>query len=433
MLTSLAYLYHLFESGIVGDEVKDALKALLSALEDKIPLKGFEDVHEALEHWLLEKVGRAGGWLAYGKSRNDQVATALKLKTKRELIGVLWDLLKLRVILLDKAKGFEDKPMLLFTHLRPAQPSTLAHYLLYIEREASAHWDLIWEVLTREVDMCPLGSGPIAGSSVKLDRGRLAQLLGFSGVEENTLYATGSRTFINLALGALTSLMVFLSRVAEDLIVWSSPQFDYVSLPPEHVSTSSIMPQKRNPVTLEIVRAKASSMIGRLMATLSIQKGVGSGYSLDLQEVNPQLLNGLRDARSTVKVMSDLISKLEFNEERLREEATSYGTLAQDVAEKLTEKGMTYREAYSALASTLKLTAWDLEETSRRLDVKIPEINEVLMSRGRGGPNPILLKETINARRKKTLDDIGKLGSYEKRFRDALSSLIKGIKGIVEG
>ncbi|MCS7103273.1 MAG: lyase family protein, partial [Candidatus Korarchaeum sp.] len=233
VITALAHQIHLFELKLVPEGVREVISLLLEALdrEREILSEHFEDVHEAIESWVLRKAGDNGGWMAYGKSRNDQVATALRYKTIRELILILWEINRLRGSLLDTASSNLNVMMPAFTHLRPAQPSTASHYLLYVEQELFHHYRVLWHVLRHVVDLCPLGSGPAAGSSVTLDRGRLAELLGFAGVESNTLLATGSRSFETLTLSVLSSLMVTLSRVCEDLITWSTTDFSIVELP----------------------------------------------------------------------------------------------------------------------------------------------------------------------------------------------------------
>ena len=296
---------------------------------------------------------------------------------------------------------------------------------MYVEGEVLHHYRTIWHVLREVVDLCPLGSGPIAGSSVSLDRGRLAELLGFSGVEENTLLATGSRTFASLTVGSVASLMVVLSRVAEDLIIWSSPQFSLVELPEGHVSTSSIMPQKRNAVTLELVRAKAGTVIGSLISTLTITKGLPSGYNLDLQEANLHILKPVEEAASSARVLADLVRGVRFRE------IVVPSTLAQDIAERLArERGITYREAHSLLASTLREEGWDLLKAADKLGVEVPDVEEVLRERGRGGPNPELVAKEIGSRKRLLRVDVKNLESYEEEKNRAERSLLSlGVGG----
>ena len=421
VLTAYAHFFHLLERGIIPREASRVLEWLREALEreDEILSGKYEDVHEALEAWLLEKAGKEAGWLAYGKSRNDQVATALRLVLRWKLTGLLWELNRLRGSLLDAAERHLEVKIPLFTHLQPAQPSLASHYLLYVEGEVFHHYRAIWHVLREVVDLCPLGSGPVAGSSVPLDRGRLADLLGFSGVESNTLLATGSRTFASLAVGPVASLMVALSRVAEDLITWSTPQFSMVELPEEHISTSSIMPQKRNAVTLELVRAKAGTVIGSLTSLLTISKGVPSGYNLDLQEANLRMLRPVDEAAASVRVLADLMRGIRFKEIVVPD------TLAQDLAERLAkERGITYREAHSLLASTLREVGWDLTRAAERLGVEVPAIDDVLRARGRGGPNPELIAREVESRRRLLRDDVDKLTSYEEEKVRAERSLL---------
>lgn len=429
VLTALAHQIHLFEMKLVPEGVRGVISLLLEALdrEEEVISGGFEDVHEAIESWVLRKAGGSGGWMAYGKSRNDQIATALRYLAVRELISVLWELNRLRESLLDVASSNLETRMPAFTHLRPAQPSTVSHYLLYVEQELFYHYRTIWYVLKHVVDLCPLGSGPAAGSSLPLDRGRLAELLGFAGVESNTLLATGSRSFETLILGALSSLMVALSRVCEDLIVWSTPNFGIVELPNDHVSTSSIMPQKRNPVTLEVIRAKAGEVIGSLVSLLSIAKGLPSGYNLDLQETNEHFLRALEDVKSSLRVLSDLVRKLRFKELEVEE------TLAQFVAEEMSRKGgMSYRDAHSLLASALRGAGWDLRRALSELRFELPRFEDVA-SAVRGGPNPKVLNAEIGARKRLLRDDIGRLAEYEAEKMESEKRLLDLARSIASG
>ncbi|MDK2372825.1 MAG: argininosuccinate lyase [Candidatus Korarchaeota archaeon] len=423
VLTAYAHVFHLIERGVLPKEASSLLQRLREALdrEEEILSERYEDVHEALEAWLLEREGKIAGWLAYGKSRNDQVATALRLALRWRLIGLLWEMNRLRRSLLDSAEKHLLVKIPAFTHMQPAQPTLASHYLLYLENEIFHHYRAIWNVLREIVDLCPLGSGPSAGSSVPLDRGRLAELLGFSGVESNTISATGSRTFATLSVGIVASLMATLSRVAEDLIVWSTPQFSLVEIPEEHASTSSIMPQKRNPVTLELIRAKAGTIIGSLVSLLTVVKGIPSGYDLDLQEANPHILKPVEEASESVRVMADLMRRIRFREVIIP------STLAQDVAERLVrERGITYREAHSILASALRESEWDLLQACERLGIDTPRVDEILNSRGRGAPNPDLVRRELLSRRKLLRDDVDDLTSYEEEKiraeRDLLSS-----------
>jgi len=418
VLTALAHQIHLFESGLIPREAILTISLLLDALnkEEEILSGGFEDVHEALESWIIERAGSLGGWFAYGKSRNDQVATALRYVTIRELISLLWEINRMRDSLIDAAFMNLEKRIPAFTHLQPAQPSTVSHYLLSIEYELFHHYRTIWHVVREVVDLCPLGSGPAAGSSVPIDRGRLADLLGFSGVESNTLLATGSRSFETILLGIISSLMVVLSRICEDLIIWSNPNFGLVELPDEHVSTSSIMPQKRNPVTLEVIRAKAGEVMGCHFAVLSVMKGLPSGYNLDIQETNEPFLRAIDTARESLKVLSDLIKRARFKESEVEI------TLAQFVAEELVRRrGISYREAHSILASALRESGWDLRKATLSLGLELPSHYEVKV---RGGPDPESLRMELEARKRLLRDDISRLVEYEAEKMESEKRLI---------
>ena len=234
--------------------------------------------------------------------------------------------MEFRRVLIDKAKEHVKTYMLGYTHLQPAQPISLAHYLLHIEEALANYYKTIRMLWSIWLDKSPLGSGALASTNVPLDRVRLAEKLNFKDVDLNSLYATSSRDFIYTVASILTSLSVTLSRVAEDFILWSTPYYNYVVLPQDHIATSSIMPQKRNPVTLEIVRAKSGENIGYLTSILSIVNCKPTGYQLDLQELSKHLWCIVKNVISAIEILMNIIEKSKFNVEKMMKDcvAVSY-------------------------------------------------------------------------------------------------------------
>ena len=265
---------------------------ILSALQKQVSQKldpYAEDVHMAVEEAVLAETGpEVGGNLHIAKSRNDQVTTAIRMALRSELIKIMQLTIDMQQSLLETAAKHTQTIILAYTHLQAAQPVTFAHYLL-------SHADALGRDLERlqaaykHVNLCPLGAGALATTSFPINRKKTAQLLGFSDVLENSIDAVGSRDFILETQSALALLAVNFSRLAEDLIIWSSAEFGTVELLDEFTSTSSIMPQKKNPEVLEVIRARASYALGDFVASTAAVKSLPSTYNLDFQEITPKL------------------------------------------------------------------------------------------------------------------------------------------------
>ncbi len=407
----IAHVHHLRSEGLIPYEVGDkALKALRELLKNSDELFRFkvEDVHEAVEVYLMNALGVDAGWIPLGRSRNDHVATALRLKTKRLVVELIGEMLKFREVLLKKACSYLEIPLPLTTHLQSAQVSTVAHYLTYIEEMLSNYTSIIYAVLDVFVDKSPLGAGAIAGTTVPLNRLELARLLGFNSLVNNTLLATGSRDFICVVASVITSLAVSLSRIAEDFIIWGTPQFNYIEPPTTHLATSSMMPHKKNLVTMEVLRAWGGEAVGHLAAILSVVKAVPSGYNLDLQEVTKHLLKLILNTIEALTIVRDFVEGTEFKEETLRNEVYKYPITITDLAEFISVKyGKPYREVHRELALLMKeLGEFDMNkvcnELSRRLGISLEELHRAITPenvlkarRVVGSPNPELMLETI--------------------------------------
>ena len=243
----------------------------------------------AVEEAVLKETGpEVGGNLHIAKSRNDQVTTAIRMQLRNELVGLMLQVLDMQRSLLETAAKHVDTVILEYTHLQAAQPVTFAHYLLSHVQALERDLNRLQGAYER-VNMCPLGAGALATTSFPISRQRTAALLGFDSVLENSIDAVGSRDFILETQSALTLLAVNLSRLAEDLIIWSSQEFGTVELPDEFTSTSSIMPQKKNPEVLEVIRARASYALGDFVASAAALKSLPTVYNLDFQEVTPKL------------------------------------------------------------------------------------------------------------------------------------------------
>ena len=394
----------------VGDKIIQELKELCRNPEPLFTMEA-EDVHEAVEIYLRNKLGSDAGWVALGKSRNDHVAAALRLKARRELIKLLSELIELREVLLEKASKYERTLMPSFTHLQPAQVTTFAHYLLSFDEELSQYIRILKYIISEVVSESPLGAGASITTNVPLSRYELAEELGFSKLVINSLRATGSRDFIMIVSSILTCISVTLTRLAEDFIVFTTPQFNYVSVAPEFLATSSLMPHKKNLVVMEVARAWGAESIGHLVAILAIIKGLPTGYNLDLQEVNKHFIQLLEKTTETVAIVRDMLKSVKPNEESMRADIAKYPLLVTDYAELLALKlGKPYREVHELVAEVVgrseKLS--EVYEKLGELLGKSLSPEEVINKPHEGSPNPSFVRRYIS----KALEEVKELKEH---------------------
>jgi argininosuccinate lyase len=269
-----------------------------------------EDVHMAVEEAVLKETNaETGGNLHIAKSRNDQVTTAIRMELRKEILNLMRALAHVQDHIAEVAEKHVKTVILEYTHLQPAQPVTFAHYLLSYYDALERDLQRLESAYTR-VNLCPLGAGALATTSFPINRDRTAELLGFNAVLENSIDAVGSRDFIIETIAALTLIAINLSRLAEDLIIWSSPDFGVVELPDEFTSTSSIMPQKKNPEVLEVIRARASHVLGLFVASSAAVKSLPSTYNLDFQEITPKLWEAVDNVHASLDMFHKLLPKL---------------------------------------------------------------------------------------------------------------------------
>jgi argininosuccinate lyase len=348
LLVDKAHLVMLREQGLISGEVCSKIISALDGLMQAGPqsLGAGEDVHEAIEAHILSQVGPEGGRMHTGRSRNDEVATCIRLSLRTEMLDLMAEQLSLIGTLVRLAEKHTETVIPGFTHTQHAQPTTLAHHLL-------AHADAALRDLARleeayaRVNQSPLGAAAFASTGFKIDRMRTCRLLGFEGLVENSMDAVSTRDFILETLADLSILMVNCSRLAEELVLWSTSEFGYLELDNLYASTSSIMPQKKNPDTAELARGKTGSVLGSLFSALSICKALPMSYNRDLQEVTPHLWRALDWARSTVRILDGCISSLSFNLERMEECAGAGFSTATELADSLVRiTGMPFRTAH---------------------------------------------------------------------------------------
>jgi argininosuccinate lyase len=358
---SKAHVRGLARGGILSEEDASVLLATLDTVAGELVAGTFaftatdEDVHTAVERRVTELAGPVGGRLHTGRSRNDQVATDLRLWAKRELAVVAERVLALQSVLLERAEAAGEAYVPGYTHLQRAQPVLLAHHLL-------AHgWALARDVdrlvdTRRRLDVSPLGAGALAGSSLPLDPVATAADLGFAGAFENSLDAVSDRDFVAEALFDLAMLGVHLSRIGEEVVLWSSAEFGFLRLADAWATGSSMLPQKKNPDVAELARGKSGRLVGHLTAMLVTLKGLPLAYNRDLQEDKEPLFDAVEQVSLGLAALSGLLASAEFDTARMAAaaDAPESGAAAVDLAEWLVAAGMPFRDAHHVVAGLVR-------------------------------------------------------------------------------
>jgi len=444
LLVDKAHLVMLKEQGLISEEVCSYIMAALNDLMQAGPqsLGAGEDVHEAIEAYIVSEIGPEGGRMHTGRSRNDEVATCIRLALRSQMLDLMGEQICLISTLVRLAGKHTDTVIPGFTHTQHAQPTTLAHHLL-------AHADAAGRDLARledaysRVNQSPLGAAAFASTGFKIDRQMTCNLLGFEGLVENSMDAVSTRDFILEVLAGLSILMVNLSRLAEELVLWSTSEFCYLELDNLYASTSSIMPQKKNPDTAELARGKTGSVLGCLMAALSICKGLPLSYNRDLQEVTPHLWRGMDWARSTVCILDGCVSSLKFNLERLETCSGAGFSTATEIADSLVRiTGMPFRTAHRIVgkiaASGRKPSQAELDEialemagfkASERsfseidLERALDPRSNVALRANTGGPAPAETGRMIKDRLERIAASEERLAERRSRVEKALGEL----------
>ncbi|MEI6840074.1 MAG: argininosuccinate lyase [Methanomicrobiales archaeon] len=382
LLVDIAHLLMLKRQNVIDhDNAVAIMRVLLGMQGAGVPEVAFsdhfEDIHAGIESALIAAAGEeAGGRLHIGRSRNDEVATCIRLHLRDEIVEQLHSLVKLRFVLLACAEQHRESYMPGFTHFQHAQPTTLAHHLLAYEQAFSRDFDRLSEAYAR-VNRSPLGAAAFASTGYRIDRDYTATLLGFDGIIMNTMDAVATRDFALEVLSALSIMMATVSRLCEELVLWSSSFTGFVCLSDPFCSTSSIMPQKKNPDTAEIMRAKAGSVAGAYTAALVITKGLPMSYNRDLQELTPHLWRGTRDATMSLHLLPDMLSGARFDTDRMKSEAGRGMATATDVADLLVrEHNLPFRTAHSIVGRAVKNGTLD----KKTLDDAAREITETTLS-----------------------------------------------------
>jgi len=349
---SVVHARMLARQGIISPAEAEEICRGLQAIGEEIESGSFrfdesdEDIHMAIEKALTARIGKAGEKLHTGRSRNDQVALDVRLYLREQTEALLKLVGDLKKRLVETAKKEIEIVMPGYTHLQKAQPVLLAHYLL-----------AFWEMFDRDeerlrdcrkrIDVMPLGSAALAGTSLSLDREYAAELLQFPRISRNSMDAVSDRDFIAEFIFAASLLMTHMSRFCEDLIIWSSQEFGYVEISDAFTTGSSIMPQKKNPDVAELIRGKTGRVYGHLIAILTILKGLPMTYNRDLQEDKEPLFDTVDTVTAAVAILTEMITRIVYLRPRMEAEAELGFTTATDLAEYLVEKGVPFREAHS--------------------------------------------------------------------------------------
>ncbi len=357
---SIAHAEMLAEQEILskeeGREIVHGLKALLEEYKGgKLALNPeAEDIHSALEEALTKRIGAVAGKLHTARSRNDQVATACRIYLREEVIKLKTALSALQLILVEQAKQNTETVLPGYTHLQHAQPVSLAHHLLAyfwmfqrdIERLADQY---------PRVNSLPLGSAALAGTTLPIRRESVEKKLGFSSICENSLDAVGDRDFVVEFLSAAALIGSHLSKLSEELILWSSPEYGFVQLSDEVTTGSSLMPQKKNPDVAELIRGKSGRLTGALMGALTLLKGLPLSYNRDLQEDKFHLFTGLDCVQSSVRLACVMLERAEWGVEQMAEACVGDQSNATDLADYLVRKGMPFRQTHEVAGKAVRL------------------------------------------------------------------------------
>ena len=355
---SIAHANMLAAQAIISDGDRDKIIDGLRRIEAEIDANefdwsvGLEDVHMNIEHRLTSLIGEAGKKLHTARSRNDQVATDVRLYLMESLRGIIELSTSLGEALVDQAERYSAAIMPGFTHLQAAQPVTFGHHLLawfeMLMRDRSRFEDCL-----RRTSVLPLGSGAMAGTTFPIDRQRVADELGFAAVSENSLDAVSDRDFAIEFCAAASLLLSHLSRWCEELVLWSSQQYSFVTLPDRFCTGSSMMPQKKNPDVPELVRGKSGRVTGNLVALLTLMKGQPLTYNKDNQEDKEPLFDTVDTVSDCLLAMTGLVAVLEANTETMRGAALAGFTTATDLADYLVKKGVPFRDAHAIVGAAV--------------------------------------------------------------------------------
>ena len=417
---SKAHAKMLAAQGIISAEDEQAIAEGLTGIEQDIDAGNFtfdindEDIHMSIESELTRRIGEAGKRLHTGRSRNDQVATDTRLGVKALAKELMEANLELRHVLVDAAKKYDKVILPGYTHMQHAQPVLLSHHLLAYSWMFARDFTRL-KAAFDAADNCPLGAAALAGTSYPLDRQMTAAELGFAGVIPNSLDAVSDRDFLLDLHYAGSVMAMHLSRLSEEIVLWSSSEFGFITLSDSYSTGSSIMPQKKNPDIAELTRGKSGRLIGDLTGLLATLKGLPTAYARDLQEDKEAVFDQVDTLEVLLPAFTGMVATMVFDKERLEAEAPTGFALATDIAEWLVKNGVPFRHAHELSGACVKIAEdlgqelWDLTDEDF-INVfkdflpadKAPQVREVLSTEGsvsarngKGGTSPLRVREQI--------------------------------------
>jgi argininosuccinate lyase len=417
---SISHCKMLQKAGILTSTESTKIIKGLNTIQKEIEEKEFifknsdEDIHTAIERRLIEIIGKAGEKLHTARSRNDQVVLDEKLFVKDFLKSIILEIENLQKTMLTKSEETFPLIMSAYTHLQQSQPILVSHYFLayieMLERDKNRMEDAY-----KRVDIFPSGTCACCGTSLNIDRNYMSKLLEFSDISHNSLDVVSDRDFLTEPLNNCAILMVHLSRFAEDIILWNTSEFSFVELPDEYCTGSSIMPQKKNPDVLELIRGKTASCISAVTGVLTLQKGLPLSYNRDLQEDKNFVFISFPNALASVKILANLIKGIRFKKEELLTSITQF-TLTTDIAEYLVRKSVPFRESHKICGQivrfclkenrqfkSLNMKEWKNFSPKFTQDIKniLNYETSVESKKSLGGTSPELVKKEIKKWKKK--------------------------------
>ncbi|MEK7309178.1 MAG: argininosuccinate lyase [Nitrospirota bacterium] len=375
---SIAHVKMLKKQKIISSNDAGLIVRSLNKIKQRIEKGQFkfsdtlEDVHMNIEYALIKELGNRGGKLHTARSRNDQIALDLRLFLREEIKEILGMVKNFQDVLVNLAEKHINTAMPGYTHLQKAQPVLLSHHFLayfeMLERDGERLEDCL-----KRVNVLPLGSAALAGTALPIDRHYVARLLKFPAVSENSIDAVSDRDFVIEFLSASSILMVHLSRLAEELVLWSSEEFGFIELPEAYSTGSSIMPQKKNPDVPELIRGKTGRVFGNLFSLLVVLKGLALAYNRDLQEDKEPLFDTVDTVKACLSVLAGMMSKIRFNKKIMGKAAGSGFLTATDIAEYLARKGLPFRTAHKI---TGKIVRYCLDNKKTLTDLTLQEFKK---------------------------------------------------------
>ena len=381
--SSLAHLSVLQASGLLEDSVAESIRRALRELIEEVAAGNFlpettdEDVHSALERGLTEKLGAIGGALRAGRSRNDQVATDLRMYAIDHMLEVAQQLLKLQEALIAKANEYADAPAPGFTHLQHAQPVLFGHEIAKHVHAFSRDLDRIHDWLKR-TQVSPLGSGALAGSSLPLSPAVTAKDLGFSSSAANSIDGVSDRDFVAEALFVLSMVGIHLSRIGEEWCIWATTEFGWAKIADAYSTGSSIMPQKKNPDMAELARGKAGRLVGNLTGVLTMLKGLPFAYNRDLQEDKEPLFDSIDTVLLVLPAVTGMVATTEFDRDKMALAAPLGFSLATEIADYLVRAHVPFAQAHEAAGKCVALCESSNRQLHQLTDEEFASIHPAL-------------------------------------------------------